>query len=76
MFDLLREKRTQNCQYDEYDDQDIGYADIQITARSPKEVFNLNIQTICLYSLKQNPMTNKIVDHMSNTNVDRNEIND
>ena len=35
---LCREKRSSNCEYDEYENQDIGYADIQVTAADPTQV--------------------------------------
>ena len=33
-----REKRPASCTYDEYEDQDLGYADIQMTTRTQEQV--------------------------------------
>ena len=35
---FCREKRAANCKYEEYEGQDIGYADIQVTAANPTQV--------------------------------------
>ena len=36
MIDRVR--RGSNCEYDEFKNQDLGYADIQLTAENPFEV--------------------------------------
>ena len=33
-----REKQARTCDYEAYEGQDLGYADIQVVARNPKEV--------------------------------------
>ncbi len=33
-----REKQAKGCDYEQYEGQDLGYADIQVVARNPKEV--------------------------------------
>eukprot|EP00090_Calanus_glacialis_P030486 TRINITY_DN4919_c0_g1_i1.p1 TRINITY_DN4919_c0_g1~~TRINITY_DN4919_c0_g1_i1.p1 ORF type:complete len:724 (-),score=176.09 TRINITY_DN4919_c0_g1_i1:269-2440(-) len=40
-----RERRPSSCQYDEFESQDIGYADIQVTARNAEECGEMCDQT-------------------------------
>ena len=40
----VREKRAANCKYEEYEGQDIGYADIQVTAANPTQVRKTNFK--------------------------------
>jgi hypothetical protein len=35
---VSREKQAKSCDYEEFEGQDLGYADIQVVARNPKEV--------------------------------------
>ncbi len=35
---MSREKQAKSCDYEEFEGQDLGYADIQVVARNPKEV--------------------------------------
>ena len=35
---IARVRRGSNCEYDEFKNQDLGYADIQLTAENPFEV--------------------------------------
>jgi len=41
----IRERLPESCQYEKYEDQDIGYADIQLSARNSKECGDLCDQT-------------------------------
>ena len=38
---LFREKNPRKCEYEEYTNQDIGFADIQVSAKSAQQVSQL-----------------------------------